>query len=198
MANLEDVRGQIRAEAGEASGGEAWSDEGLDRHITRALEELSAAWPREETADIATTVGSRELSLATIAADMLDVEAVEYPLGHYPPSMPAFGTWNGALQLHLDRAPDGSDARVHYTARHELDGEGTTLTAFQVELLVAGASGYAALERSVSLANRLATGDEAAEKLSAYARARLTAFRQLLHQYGRKNRVRARRLYVPA
>ena len=38
----------------------------------------------------------------------------------------------------------------------------------------------------------------AAERYAAWARARLTAFRQLLHTYGRKNRLRARRLYIPA
>ena len=76
---------------------------------------------------------------------------------------------------------------------------GTTLTAFQVDVLVTGAAAYAALEQSAYLADRLATGGEAVtDRFGAYGRARLTAFHQLLHQYGRRNRVRGRRAYTPA
>ena len=100
--------------------------------------------------------------------------------------------------LHVDTEPDGGDAILFYTARHTLDGAGTTLDSFQCELVVAGAAAYAALERSSSLSNVLATGDGAPERFASYARARLTAFHQLLRQYGRKNAVRGRRLYVPA
>jgi hypothetical protein len=197
MTTLADVRELVRIELGEASGGEAWSDDGLDRHIAHALEELSAAWPREIVETIATTPGSRDLSLAAIDG-LIDVEAVEYPSGGYPPQYVAFTRWDTVLGLHVDTLPSGGDARLYVVARHVLDAEGTTLDHFQVELLVTGATAFAASERAASLANRLATGDAAAERFAGYGRARLTAFYQILHQYGRRNRVRARRLYVPA
>jgi hypothetical protein len=197
MTTLSDVRELVRVELGEDAGGESWTDAELDRHITRALEELSSAWPRETTATLATTPGSRDMSLASLT-ELIEVEAAEYPLGAYPPSYVPFGRWNSVLTLHVEVAAAGDDAKLYYTARHTLDGSGTTLDSFQVELLVAGASAYAALERAASTANALTTAGAAPERFAGYARARLTAFRQLLQQYGRKNSVRGRRLYVPA
>jgi hypothetical protein len=197
MTTLADVRSRVRTELGETAGGEAWADDELDRHIQRALEDLSIAWPREQKATVATTAGSRDLSLSGLSG-LVEVEAVEYPVGLYPPASIGFGRWNATLTLHVDTLPAGEDAAVYYTARHTLDGSGTTLDAFQLELLAAGASAYAALERSASLSNQLVTAGDSPERFAAYARARLTAFRQLLQQYGRKNAVRGRRLYVPA
>jgi len=197
MTTLADVREFVRVELGEASGGESWSDTELDRHIVRALEELSAAWPRETTVLVAATPGSRDLDLSGIDG-LVDVEAAEYPAGAYPPAYVPFGRWEDVLSLHVEREPDGGDARLFILVRHVLDGAGTTLSAFQVELVVSGAAAYAAIERSAAMANQLVTGAGAPERFAAYGRARLTAFRQLLHQYGRKNRVRGRRLYVPA
>ena len=65
-------------------------------------------------------------------------------------------------------------------------------------MLVTGASAYAAEEAASGSTGVLTLDPAAAERYAAWARARLTAFRQLLHTYGRKNRLRARRLYVPA
>lgn len=60
-------------------------------HIDRALTELSEAMPQEKTATLATTAGSREVSL--VGLDVMGVEAVEYPVGEYPPAYIGFGTW---------------------------------------------------------------------------------------------------------
>jgi hypothetical protein len=187
MTTLADVRQMMRLELGTMAGAADWSDAELDRHAIRALEELSAEWPREETTQAETVAGSREIDLSAIGG-LVEVEAVEYPPDRFPPVYVPFSRWAGLLSLHLDRAPAGGNARIYYTARHLLDGDGTTLEPFQVELL----------ERASALADALTTGDAVPERFAAYARARLTAFRQLLHQYGRRNRVRSRRLYVPA
>jgi hypothetical protein len=62
-----------------------------------------------------------------------------------------------------------------------------------------GASAYAALEQSVATIDGLNTGGPAVpDQFAASARARLTAFGQLLRQYGRANRVTSRRLVSPA
>jgi hypothetical protein len=102
------------------------------------------------------------------------------------------------LTLHVDTAPAGADAKVYYTARHQLDVAGTTLSAFQADVLVTGASAYAAFEQSAFTVDRVTMGEAVAGGYAAYGRARLTAFRQLLLQYGRANRVRGRRTFVPA
>jgi len=175
-----------------------WTDSQLDRHIEHALAEVSAAMPQEKTATLAVTPGSRDLSLTSLT-DLIEVEAVEYPLLQYPPSYAGFSAWGTTLTFESDVSPTGGNAKLYYAARHVLDGSGTTLSPFQVEMTVAGAAAYASLEQSAHTTDRLTTGGGAVpERYAAYARARLTAFQQLLYQYGRKNRVRRRRMYVPA
>ncbi len=195
---ITDVRDRIRKDLKDTdSANYRWADAQLDRHIDHALSELSAAWPQEKTASIAVTPGSRDLSLSTLT-DLVEVEAAEHPIGSFPPSYEGFSRWAGTLTLLTDTAPASGNAKLYYTARHALDGSGTTLTALQVDVLVTGAAAYSALEQSAYTADRLTTTGEAPDRFATYARARLTAFHQLLHQYGRKNQLRARRAYLPA
>ena len=196
---LTDVRDRIRKDLHDTdSASFRWSDAQLDRHTDHALSELSAAMPLEKSLTMATTAGSRDLSLVSIT-DLVDLDTVEYPVGDFPPSYPRFSTWSTNLTLQTDTPPTGTNAKLYYVARHVLDGSGTTLSVFQVDILVTGAAAYAALEQSAYTADRITTGGAATpERFEGYARARLTAFHQLLLQYGRKNRLRARRAYVPA
>ncbi|MFN0146352.1 MAG: hypothetical protein ACKVT1_07575 [Dehalococcoidia bacterium] len=195
---LTDVRDRVRKDLHDTDAANyRWPDAQLDRHIDHALSELSAAMPQEKTLTVATTAGSRDLSTAALA-DLVEVETVEYPVAQFPPAYVDFASWATTLTLDIETAPAGANAKLFYTARHQLDGAGTTLSAFQVDVLVTGASAYAALEQSAFTVDRVTTGEAVAAGYGAYGRARLTAFRQLLHQYGRRNRVRGRRLYVPA
>ena len=68
---------------------ERWPDGALDRHIERALRELSLAAPLETTATLGTVAGSRDLSVAALT-DRVSIDDVEYPAGLYPPSRPPF------------------------------------------------------------------------------------------------------------
>jgi hypothetical protein len=196
MVTLTEIRDRLRLDLADTEASR-WPDEQLDRHIQHALSELSLAMPREAVATIATTPGSRELDLSELAG-LLEVEAVEFPLGEFPPAYPGFATWDQVLSLHLGIAPNGDDAKLYYTAAHTLGEEESTLPDSAVEILLTGASAYAALELASAHAGILNLDPAAVERYAAWSRARLTAFRQLLLAYGRKNRVRARRMYVPA
>lgn len=199
MTTLADIRGRVRKDLGDTTAGAyRWTDDQLDRHIERALDELSRSVPREQVATLATTAGSREVDLSGLTG-LIEVESVEYPVDSYPPQMPGFSTWADSLTLHVDSLPDGADARVYYTARHVLDASGSTLPAFLEDILAAGAGAYAALEWGIGGIDRLNIGGpEVAKQYESWGRARLTAFRQLLYQHGRSNRLRGRRLYLPA
>lgn len=174
-----------------------WPDDQLERHIVHALGELSLAIPQELSEAVATTEGSRDLDVGGLAG-LIEVEAVEYPVGEFPPAYLGFSSWGGTITLHRESAPDGSDAKVFYTASHTLDEDGSSLADHLVDVLVTGASAYAAQELASSNIGQLSLQPAAAERYAAWSRARHTAFRQLLHTHGRKNRVRSRRLYVPA
>ncbi|MGE5596216.1 MAG: hypothetical protein ACM3S1_09300 [Hyphomicrobiales bacterium] len=198
MTTLPELRDRVRQDLHDTdSSAYRWPDSQLDRHIERALGEVSLAIPQELTATLATTSGSRELSLAALDG-LLEVEAVEYPVGHFPPCYVGFATWAATLTLHSATEPDGSDAKLYYTARHTLDEAGSSLPDELVDLVAMGAGAYAALEQAVATTGVLVTGDRVPDRFAEWGRARLTAFHQLLHHYGRRNRVRARRLYTPA
>ncbi|MFN0093827.1 MAG: hypothetical protein ACKVVT_03485 [Dehalococcoidia bacterium] len=197
MPTLTDVRDRIRKDLRDTDIPQRWTDAQLDRHIDHALSELSEAMPREQTATLATTPGSRDLSLASLT-NLVAVDAVEYPVGNFPPAYVAVHTWAGTLTLHTDQPPAGGNAKLFYSARHTLDAIGSSLSAFQVDVLATGAAGYAALDLQSYTVDRVTTGAGVAEGYAAYGRARLTAFQQLLKAYGRRNTVRQRRAFVPA
>jgi hypothetical protein len=196
MTTLSDIRDRVRRDLSD-SAEVTWPDDQLDRHIAHALSDLSLAIPQELSIDIATTSGSRDISVSSIEG-LIDVERIEFPIGEFPPCYPGFASWAQTLTLQLNAPPDGEDARVFYTASHQLDEDGSTLPEQLTDILATGASAYAALEVSAGTANVVNLDPAASERYAAFSRARLTAFRQLLHTYGRKNRVRSRRIYVPA
>ena len=196
MVTLTHVRERVRRDLSDFAEAR-WPDDQIDRHIAHALDELSLAIPQELSVTVATTAGSRDLSLAAVSG-LIEVDTVEFPLAQFPPAYIGFSTWADTLSLHAETAPDGSNAKLYYTAMHTLDGLGSTLPDSLVEILVTGASAYAAQEQSSGSTGALTVDPAAAERYAAWGRARLTAFRQLLHTYGRKNRLRGRRLYVPA
>jgi hypothetical protein len=196
MTTLSDVRGRVRKDLSDA-GSLVWPDDQLDRHIEHALSELSLAMPRELATTVSTTDGSRDIAIDGLAG-LIEVETAEYPLEQFPPAFIGFSVWGSVLSLHSPAEPDGDDAKLYYTAVHVLDDVGTTLNDAHIDILVTGATAYAAQELASATANQLNLEPGASERYAAWSRARLTAFRQLLHTYGRKNRLRGRRMYVPA
>jgi hypothetical protein len=199
MTTLADIRARLRTDLRDTDSAACrWTDSVLDRHIAHALEDLGAAIPRELTATLATTAGSREVSLATLTT-LIEIDIVEFPTGAFPPAHIGFSHWAGTLHLHADEPPAGQNLKLWYVARHTLDGSGSTVPAHLEDVLILGASAHALLEISTYAIDRLNTGGEGVHELYASAgRARLTAFQQLLLQHGRRNRVRPRRTYLPA
>lgn len=199
MTTLPDIRTKVRQDLHDTDpGAYRWSDDQLDRHIAHALADLDLAMPREQSATIATTPGSRDLSLTSLTG-LVEVESVEYPLGNYPPSYVRISRWDSTITLLVDSEPTGADAKVLYTARHELDDSGSTVPAAMEDALAMGAAGYAAIELANGTTDVLTTGGAGVNRdYAAWGQAWLTAFRQLLGQNGRKNAVRTKRMYVPA
>ena len=176
-----------------------WTDDELDRHIQRALDEVSVACPREMKSTLTTTAGSRDLSLASLT-DLVSVEAVEYPTGLYPSSYVRFSTWAGTLTLLVDSLPaGGEDVYIYYGTLHTLDATTSTLPAALEDLVATGTGAYAALEWSSFATNRINVGgEEVWRQYLIWGQDRLSAFMRRLAQVSRKNTVRVRSLYVPA
>ncbi|MBE0481828.1 MAG: hypothetical protein IBX68_12745 [Dehalococcoidia bacterium] len=175
-----------------------WTDDELDRHIRLAIKEFSYRLPNELMADIATTPGSRDIDISSLANRVM-VEGVEYPAGLYPPAYQRFASWGDTLTLLTDVIPDGSDARVYYGVIHTVDGSGSTIPAPLERLVAAGACGFALVQWANYAVNRVNVGGAPAPaEYRRQGNERLASFRAELRKLGRHNRVRVRQLYTPA
>src|SRR5690606_14135254 len=141
MTTIADIRERVRRDLSDIDPEERWADEQLDRHIERALNELSLSIPREATANLSLAPGRRTVSVAALG-DLIAIEAVEYPVDEYPPVHVAFSHWDDDVMLHLERPGEGGDVRLYYLARHTIDETGTTLRAPLEDVLATGAGAY--------------------------------------------------------
>jgi hypothetical protein len=176
-----------------------WTDGELDRHIQRAVRELSLAYPLEAKAVLAATPGSRELSISGLT-DVVAIEAVEYPAGQYPPAYARFSVWLNTLTLLVDNTPASAEnVNVFYTKLHTIDGSSSTVPERFEDVVANGATGYAAVEWASFSANRVnAGGQDTWRAYLTWGQDRLAEFQRALARHGRRNAVRARRLYAPA
>jgi hypothetical protein len=196
--NLSDMRTIVRRELhDEDSNNYRWTDNELDRHIARAVGELSEHLPGEQKAVLATTSGSREIGITSLT-DRVMIEAVEYPTGQYPPRYKRFSLWGDTVSLLGDEIPDGGNANIYYGKRHTLDTQGTTIPGLYHDLVACGAEGYAAIEWAAYAINRVNTGGQMTPReFLDWGKEKLTFFRSELKRLGRRNRNRVSSLYRP-
>ena len=193
MTTLSDIRDRVRSDLRDLDADAArWSDAELDRHISRALADVSLAAPAEATTTVATTPGSRELT-TSVLPNFLELESVELPADAFPRRHVPFSVWAETITLEPPAPPEGERARLRYLARHTLDEEGATLPEALEDVLATGAAGYAAIAWAAYAIDRLTAGDDVAERYRLWGEARLGAFRKQLRERERPRRLRSRR-----
>ena len=195
--NLAEMRARLRQDLhDEDASNYRWTDEELNRHIEHAVRELSIAVPLEAKATLYTTSGSRELSISSLS-DLVAIEAVEYPVAKYPSRYVRFSLWGDTLTLLIDGTPaEGEEAYVYHGKLHTLDESSSTIPSTLEDVVAIGAAGYAAIEWASFATNRVNLGGSSAWKsYLTWGQDRLASFMRGLAKHGRKNRVRARRLY---
>ena len=193
MTTLADVRQLVRTDLRDPAAAARWSDAELDRHIARALAELSRAIPREAAATVAIADGSREIAVSALPG-FLAPEAVELPAGVVVP----FRVWAGAITLETPSPPRSGRARVRYLAAHALDASGSTVPAELEAALAGGAAGHAAIARAAHAIDRLGTGEDEAARFRVWGEGRLRAFRETLRERRRARPLGLGRLVPPA
>ena len=196
--NLTDMRAIVRRELhDEDSGNYRWTDDEINRHIARAVKELSEHLPYEQRATKSTTPGSRELDISSVT-DRVMVEAVEYPVDKFPKGYQPFSLWGDTLTILGDDVPDGSNAYIYYGKLHTLDASSSTIPAKLEDLVSIGACGFAAVEWAVYAVNRVNVGGTATPReFLDWGNQKTRFFRQELRRLGRRNRVRVSSLYKP-
>ena len=194
--NLIDMRTVVRRDLhDEDVNNYRWTNDELDRHITHAVKDYSEAIPYEQKATKATTSGSREIDITTLN-DRIMIEAVEYPIGNFPPRYQRFSVWGNIIMLLGNEIPNGSNVYVYYGKLHTLDVSSSTINAQHEDLIAAGACSYAAIEMAIYAVNRVNVGGiTSAADLLGWGREKIDFFRRELKRVGRKNRVRVRSLY---
>jgi hypothetical protein len=195
--NLSDMRSKIRKDLhDEDSQNYRWTDSELDCHIEHALRELSLSCPLEAMTTLSTTAESRDLSLSSLS-DLVEIEAVEYPVGSYPPSYVRFSVWADTLTLLIDNLPgNGEDVYVYYGKLHTLDTGSSTIPARLEDLVALGATAYAAIEWASFAVNRVNVGGaDTWRSYLTWGQDRLAAFMKGLAKHSRKNTVRVHQLY---
>lgn len=198
MSTRTELRIRLRRELkDEDPAAQRWSDAELDRHLDRALSDLSVAMPREQQTNFMMPGGTREVDLSGLSG-LLVVEAVEYPAGAFPPAYVGWTRRADRLTLLVDAPPAaGEQVRVYWLGRHTLTDTGSTLSPDQEELLVLGAAGYAARALANHAINRVNLTRGAQADYLKWAEAALAQFRAGLEKRGRAGRVRPVRLYIP-
>lgn len=174
-----------------------WTNSELERHIAHAVKEFSQAIPLEQKATMATTAGSREISISSLTGRVM-IEAVEYPTGEFPARYQRFALWNETLTLLGSEVPDGSNCCVYYGKLHTLSTSTSTLPAQHEDLVATGAAGYAAIELAAYSINQVNTGGEKTPgDWYSWGKDRVSHFRNELKSLGRNNKVRVNQLYTP-
>jgi hypothetical protein len=198
--NLATMRTLVRRDLhDEDASNYRWTDAELDRHIARAVKEFSLAVPLESKATLTTTAGSRDLWLASLT-DLVAVEAVEYPVGQYPPCYTPFSIWGDTLTLLVDATPLGAQGvYVYYAKLHTLNATTSTIPAKLEDVVATGSAAYAALEWATFATNRVNVGgSDVWRQYLVWGQERLAAFARELARHGRRAGVRVRHLYRPA
>ena len=196
--NLSDMRALVRRDLhDEDSENYCWTDDELDRHIARAVKELSEHIPDEQKATKATTPGSRELDISAITGRVM-VAAVEYPVDRFPRLYQPFSLWGDTITLLGPEVPDGGNAYIYYGKLHTLDGSTSTIEARHEDLVAVGAAGFAAVEWAAYAINRVNVGGRGTtDEFLKWGMAKSKHFREGIRRLGRRYRVRARSLYRP-
>jgi hypothetical protein len=198
--NTSQMRARLRTDLhDEDSANYRWTDGELDRHVQRAVRDFSLAAPLEATATLTSTPGSRDLSISSLT-DLVAIEAVEWPIGKFPVSFVRFSVWLNTLTLLTEAVPAAADSvAVYHTKLHTLDGSSSTIPSRFEDVIASGAAGYAAVEWASFATNRVnAGGQDVWRDYLAWGQDRLAEFQRALARHGRRNTVRARRLYTPA
>jgi hypothetical protein len=199
MTTIDDARARLRTDLDDLDpAAYRWTDTELDRAINHALNALSAAIPREFRTTLQTTPGSRDISLATLKP-RTRVAYVEYPTGQYPPVYVPFSVWGDLLTLLIDSAPStAANVNIYWHAAHVLDQSGSSLEGPLVDILLDGATAYAADQWTSYATNRINLGGpEVSRQYAALANRKMQAFRAALKRAGPAASVRISRLYTP-
>jgi len=193
--NLIEMRARVREDLQDTdSQNYRWTDDEIDDAIERVVLEYSLHAPIEQQDDIATTDGDTELDISSLSG-LLEIEAVEFPIGRSPKYLQRTEYWAG--HLYMEDKGNGENARVRWLKRHTVDAQSTTVPTEHEEIIVLGATGYLAMSASAYTVDRASiAGRHATINYKAWGKERLDRYEMKLRAISRTGRVIQRRFYT--
>lgn len=193
MTSISTLRDRVRIDLRDETD-DRWPDATLTRHLEHAIRDYSLAQPREMVTAIATTNGSRDVSISSLS-DLHSVVAVEFPVSVYPKEFRQFTRWGTTVTLADCFTGTGANCNVYWLAMHPVDA--STLPTYLDDVIARGAAGYAAVEWASYATDRVNVGgDDVAKHYSRWGQDALAEFRAELAKLGRK--LRQSHMFTPA
>ncbi len=197
MSTLAVLRDKVREDLRDDPAPQQFSDSELERWVLRAVDEVSAARPREQEDTMHTGDGTRDIDVSGLSG-LLRLVAAEYPTAQWPPVWVRFSHWGDVMSLHTEGVlAAAEDVRVLWESSHTLDAVGSTLSPTLENIVVLGGGAYALDAYAGGGANQLLTAGSAGQRaLRREADGRLAEYGAKLRLL--RSRLRRRAMYTPA
>lgn len=194
--NLATMRTLVRRDLkDEDSANYRWTDNEIDRAISRALAELSRYVPREMKSTIATTASSREIDISSLT-DRVSVDRVEFPVDKTPRQFQRFAVYADTITLIGDAQGDGENCYVYWSQVHTLDSDSSTIPSYLEDVLALGAAAYAVLAQTQYRVDTAGFGGEQADRdYQTWGNSMLKEFTRQLKRFGRGRKLKISTFY---
>jgi hypothetical protein len=191
--DIATMRNRVRRDLVDEGSPSRFSDDELDRAISRAVMALSGYYPQRSKNTIATVAAGDEIDISELT-DVISIDRVEFPIGNMPRAYARFETFGSTIRL-LDTIGDGNNCYVYYSTPHILDADGSTVPVHLEDLVALGASGYAVLSLAqAKIDTNNPGGSPVNDNYQQWAMSRLNDFERGLQKLNSK--VRTGRLYL--
>ena len=195
MSDLATLRDLVELDLDDSSNA-VWATTDIDRAIARALYQYSQVNPQRAVGTITLIADGREISLSSLTG-LMRVVRVWHPYiaadPEDPPQWRRWDLWGSTLRIiDGDEPANGDVVRVFYFKPQTIDdldsATATTVPAEDERVIVLGAGGYAALQKSRGSIGAAGVSTDTPQHWLAWALNRLDHFHLALHE------VRAREL----
>jgi hypothetical protein len=159
MTPLTDFRALVRRDLRDEDAlAYRWTDNEIDRAMSRALEEYSLASPRQQKTTKATTAGSRIISLSSGFTDLIKIYRVEFPIDQHPPRYQRFEVWKAEMRLLGDDEGNGNNCYIYWGSKHAIDGTENSVETEHLAIVARGAAAFAATSAAQGAVDTINTG----------------------------------------
>lgn len=141
--DIATMRVRVRRDLVDEGSPSRFSDDELDRAISRAVIEFSKYLPYLQKSTLATVSNSDEVDISGLA-NLISVSRVEFPIGNTPRTYTRFETLFDTIRL-IDTVGDGNDCYIYWNTIHTLNTEGSTIPAHLEDLIALGATAFAVM-----------------------------------------------------